>query len=69
MISCPRSRLLENLLMLPHIPGVHMADIPEDSVGSNNEKKVEDEGGEDDKNKRLTENVRDMKVDPENKLE
>ena len=28
-----RSRLLENLRMLPHAPGVQMADIPEDRYG------------------------------------
>ena len=62
--ACPRSRLLENLLMLPHIPGVQMADIPEDSVGINNEKKVEEERGEDDKDKRLREKIMEMKVNP-----
>lgn len=50
--------------MLPHIPGVQMADIPEDSVGINNEKKVEEERGEDDKDKRLREKIMEMKVDP-----
>jgi hypothetical protein len=30
-----RSRLLENLRMLPHAPGVQMADIPEDSIDIN----------------------------------
>ncbi len=30
-----RSRLLENLRMLPHAPGVQMADIPEDSLDIN----------------------------------
>merc|ERR1719288_691617 len=32
-----RSRLLENLRMLPHAPGVQMADIPEDSVNLDKE--------------------------------
>ena len=32
-----RSRLLENLRMLPHAPGVQMADIPEDSIDLNKE--------------------------------
>ena len=32
--------------MLPHAPGVQMADIPEDSVDINKEKEGEDEGGE-----------------------
>ena len=50
--------------MLPHIPGVQMADIPEDRVGINYEKKVEDERGEDDKDKRLREKIMEMKVDP-----
>ena len=38
--ASPRSRLLENLRMLPHAPVVQMADIPEDSV--NLEKKDEE---------------------------
>merc|ERR1712079_904283 len=36
-----RSRLLENLRMLPHAPGVQMADIPEDSVDLGKEKEAE----------------------------
>ena len=36
-----RSRLLENLRMLPHAPGVQMADIPEDSLDINKEKEAE----------------------------
>ena len=32
-------RLLENLRMLPHAPGVQMADIPEDSVNLDKEVK------------------------------
>jgi hypothetical protein len=35
MVECVRSRLLENLRMLPHAPGVQMADIPEDSLDIN----------------------------------
>ena len=53
LISCLRSLLLENLRMLPHAPWVKIADIPEDSVDFNKEKEAEDEGGEDDKVKRL----------------
>jgi hypothetical protein len=34
-IGSVRSRLLENLRMLPHAPGVQMADIPEDSLDIN----------------------------------
>ena len=34
-IPCLRSRLPENLRMLPHAPRVQMADIPEDSVDIN----------------------------------
>ena len=64
-----RSRLLENLRMLPHAPGVQMADIPEDSVDINKEKEAEDEGGEADKDKRLGVKIMDKRVEPENEFE
>ena len=69
MILYLRSRLLENLRMLPHAPGVQMADIPEDSVDLNKEKEAEDEGGEADKDKRLGVKIMDKRVEPENEFE
>ena len=68
-IPCLRSRLPENLRMLPHAPGVQMADIPEDSVDINKEKEGEDEGGEADKDKRLRVKIMDKRVEPENEFE
>jgi len=64
-----RSRLLENLRMLPHAPGVQMADIPEDSLDINKEKEAEDEGGEADKDKRLGVKIMDKMVEPANEFE
>lgn len=55
--------------MLPHAPGVQMADIPEDSVDINKEKEAEDEGGEADKDKRLGVKIMDKRVEPENEFE
>ena len=55
--------------MLPHAPGVQMADIPEDSVDINKEKEAEDEGGEVDKDKRLGVKIMDKRVEPENEFE
>ena len=55
--------------MLPHAPGVQMADIPEDSVDINKEKEAEDEGGEADKDKRLGVKIMDKRVEPENEYE
>ena len=52
--------------MLPHAPGVQMADIPEDSVDINKEKEAEDDGGEADKDKRLGVKIMDKRVEPEN---
>ena len=61
-----RTRLLENLRMLPHAPGVQMADIPEDSVDINKDKEEEDT---EDKDKRVTMKMMDKRVEPENEFE
>ena len=45
-----RTRLYENLRMLPHAPGVQMADIPEDSVDVKEESALEDEANPDQRN-------------------
>ena len=55
--------------MLPHAPGVQMADIPEDSVDLGKEKEAEDEGGEADKEKRLGVKIMDKRVEPDNEFE
>ena len=52
--------------MLPHAPGVQMADIPEDSVDINKEKEEEDA---EDKDKRVTMKMMDKRVEPENEFE
>eukprot|EP00091_Calanus_sinicus_P010463 TRINITY_DN24308_c0_g1_i1.p1 TRINITY_DN24308_c0_g1~~TRINITY_DN24308_c0_g1_i1.p1 ORF type:complete len:167 (-),score=35.43 TRINITY_DN24308_c0_g1_i1:99-575(-) len=61
-----RSRLLENLRMLPHAPGVQMADVPEDSIDLNKEDEKED--GED-KDKRSSMKLMDKRVEPDNEFE
>ena len=61
-----RSRLLENLRMLPHAPGVQMADIPEDSIDLNKEGEKEDSK---DKDKRNTMKLMDKRVEPDNEFE
>merc|ERR1712130_906337 len=61
-----RSRLLENLRMLPHAPGVQMADIPEDSVDLNKDDEKEDS---EDKDKRNTMKLMDKRVEPDNEFE
>jgi len=62
-----RSRLLENLRMLPHAPGVQMADIPEDSVDLNKDKEEDDSNEE--KDKRVTMKMMDKRIEPENEFE
>ena len=62
-----RSRLLENLRMLPHAPGVQMADIPEDNVDINKDKEEED--SEADKDKRNTVKIMDKKIEHEAEFE
>merc|ERR1711923_256084 len=64
-----RSRLLENLRMLPHAPGVQMADIPEDSVDLNKDDEEDDSNEEKDKDKRLGVKIMDKRVEPENEFE
>ena len=59
--------LLENLRMLPHAPGVQMADIPEDSVDINKDKEEED--SEADKDKRNTVKIMDKKIEHEAEFE
>jgi len=46
-----RSRLLENLRMLPHAPGVQMADIPEDAVDCLNDEAVQKDNADPDARK------------------
>jgi hypothetical protein len=45
-----RTRLFENLRMLPHAPGVQMADIPEDGVDLKAEGDLMDEANPDKRN-------------------
>merc|ERR1711936_1160499 len=59
-----RSRLLENLRMLPHAPGVQMSDIPEDSIDLNKEDEKDDE----DKDKRNPMKLMDKRIEPDNEL-
>merc|ERR1719348_1507812 len=61
-----RSRLLENLRMLPHAPGVQMADIPEDGVDINKDDEKEDI---EDKDKRSSMKLMDKRIEPDNEFE
>lgn len=61
-----RSRLLENLRMLPHAPGVQMADIPEDSVNLDHEGEEADSA---DPDKRSNMKLMDASREPDNEFE
>merc|ERR1712165_356096 len=61
-----RTRLLENLRMLPHAPGVQMADIPEDGVPLKEESEALDEANPD---KRLPQQIKDKIVEADNEFE
>jgi len=61
-----KTRLLENLRMLPHAPGVQMANIPEDGAKVKTDSEVKDEANPD---KRLPEQLRDKIVEPDNEFE
>jgi len=60
-----KTRLFENLRMLPHAPGVQMANIPEDGV------KLDDGAGIDeaDPDKRLPKEVKDKMIEADNEFE
>jgi len=60
-----KTRLFENLRMLPHAPGVQMANIPEDGV------KVDDGAAMDeaDPDKRLPKEVKDKMIEADNEFE
>ena len=60
-----RSRLLENLRMLPHAPSVQMADIPEDGVNVDRE---EEEMDTEDPDERNNEKQRDARVEANNEF-
>jgi len=60
-----RSRLLENLRMLPHAPGVQMADIPEDRIDINQDELVENSNPDSRKNSIL----KDRRVEADNEFE
>jgi len=60
-----RSRLLENLRMLPHAPGVQMADIPEDGVDLKDDEELE----KGDPDKRSNIKLLDKRVEPDNEFE
>jgi len=60
-----KTRLFENLRMLPHAPGVQMANIPEDGV------KVDDGAAMDDADpdKRLPKEIKDKMIEADNEFE
>lgn len=58
-----KTRLFENLRMLPHAPGVQMQNIPEDAI--NEESDVEDKI---DKDERLPQKDLDKRIVPENEF-
>ena len=59
MLFSYRTRLFENLRMLPHAPGVQMATIPEDGIILKEESALEDEANPD---KRNPHQLRDKQV-------
>jgi len=65
-----KTRLFENLRMLPHAPGVQMANIPEDGIPGvplpKDESEVLDEANPD---KRLPDEIKDKIVEPDNEFE
>ena len=61
-----RTRLFENLRMLPHAPGVQMANIPEDGVPLKEESEALDEANPD---KRLPQQIKDKIVEADNEFE
>lgn len=60
-----RSRLLENLRMLPHAPGVQMADIPEDGVDINQDELVDAANPD----SRVNSIMKDRRAEPDNEFE
>jgi histone deacetylase 1/2 len=63
-----RTRLFENLRMLPHAPGVQMADIPPDGLGAplKDESAAADEA---DPDKRNPNSISDKTTDADNEFE
>jgi len=61
-----KTRLFENLRMLPHAPGVQMANIPEDGVPLKEESEALDEANPD---KRLPQQIKDKIVEADNEFE
>merc|ERR1719384_2150169 len=61
-----KTRLFENLRMLPHAPGVQMANIPEDGVTLKEESEAADEA---DPDKRLPQQIKDKIVEADNEFE
>ena len=65
-LSISRTRLFENLRMLPHAPGVQMSDIPADGQTLKDDSEANDEANPD---KRNPQAVRDKKVEADNEFE
>lgn len=61
-----KTRLFENLRMLPHAPGVQMANIPEDGVTLKEESEAADEA---DPDKRNPQQLKDKQIEPDNEFD
>merc|ERR1719445_2093306 len=61
-----KTRLFENLRMLPHAPGVQMANIPEDGVPLKEESEAADEA---DPDKRNPPQLKDKQIEPDNEFD
>ena len=61
-----KTRLFENLRMLPHAPGVQMASIPEDGVTLKEESEAADEA---DPDKRNPPELKDKQIEPDNEFD
>jgi histone deacetylase 1/2 len=59
-------RLFDNLRMLPHAPGVQMANIPEDGVSLKDDSEAADEA---DPDKRNPPQLKDKQIEPDNEFE
>merc|ERR1719356_2160790 len=61
-----KTRLFENLRMLPHAPGVQMANIPEDAISLKDDT---DDASPDERNPRNPPQLKDKQIEPDNEFD
>ena len=59
-------RLIENMRMLPHAPGVQMSDIPEDSIKDDTEAAADDAAADEAIDQRTSIRAADKRIAPDN---